>query len=350
MKYIITTFTLTLFSIIGYSQLFIDFEEKESLSDKLQIFEDIPRDKSTLKLRINNINDNNIANNIVMERLEDWQKERLTLIVEKVNQYTSLLKDSFSSSYTQKKIEIGLISEDGLEIIKKNEEEITEREYAGIDNKITPIKTTYDTIKVYDCWYEEYKHDTIMRKVIYEFVFKNILETNNLLDYEQLNLALESNYKKEIRKIKRINNVSKIVTSFGFGILSNQLQPIAPSFDFTLGYRVGRSYSYVGLNGNQSYLIKSGKISGLSNYAIEIGGMKINPETRLKQRSSFLLGVQYYLQDQPMPISLKNAQRLYYVGLVFQPYNSFSVKINYATQFKKNPQYDNWGIGLYYSF
>lgn len=349
MKTIITIALLTAVAICNTFAQNDDFEMEENTNN---IFSLLPNYKPLVTLT--DTLENGAIYIITMDRYQDFDINRLEIITEKVGQAIGNFRDSFQSDYSQKTLEIATVRDNNFDIVRKREVLDESNVYTYINGEATQIKNTFDTIRVIDNDFIINKKGdvTTNKKIVYEFIFKDITTINReeILKNHTENKAFIAS---KTSQLKLKTKASKFILNAAFGIASNVLIPIAPSMDLTVGYRTGRGSTFVGLNAGSTFSYDGSRMIGLQHFGIELGGMKTSANSfGLHNKASLVYGAQFFGESLGKfgNWDYSQAKWGYYMGLNYPIYKSISMKVSFAGQFKKNPDFVNIGVGFYYNF
>lgn len=286
---------------------------------------------------------------IEMVRYSDLEKERLPAIVNKVEQAIDAHKGVFKSDYSQKTIEISSVN-NGMEedLVRIRERNVNEPEFTYLDGKPVQIKSTYDTVRVVDHKYIDQNRETVVVKVVYTFIYKNLMYHKDNLNTADINQDIE----KKSRLIKAMDRSNQYMLIANIGIASNTLIPISPSFDATFGKRIGRGSTFIGLNASGNISFINDHFVTLSSLALEAGGVRKNKNNIYKSKASVLVGVQQFsiYKEELSKVDFNTANYMFYWGLNFPIVNGLSIKFTAASDFKKSSRYTNFGVGFHYTF
>ncbi|WP_162903260.1 hypothetical protein [Taibaiella koreensis] len=299
-------------------------------------------------------------------RLSDWgEKNQLKQITDIAADQVKFLKDSFSSSYSTKLIEINVPIDNKIIAFNYNEALTGKKQMAYKDGSYFQLKIAFDTIRVIKNVRirEKPRADSGLVQVQYTFVLKDISdmialsEDPNVLSrigdladetidkqrrhwprQDASHHTLTMTYDPEAKEQMTINENEgffgkRIRIFMGIGAIIYSNNAISPFFDESIAFMLhtrSRMQRYVGFNlTGFGYINNSTLRKSYVSYNLEYGLCKPQPYGFIQQRTSVALGL--------MTILYQDSTRyLFHMGFNFG-FNSFlSSGFGFAADFKKD--------------
>lgn len=258
-------------------------------------------------------------------REEDYKKT-----LKKAAQYISALKDALSNPHTEKKLRIVLMP-DGETVTMNLKENDGGKEMAFYQGELVRLKTGYDTLEIIQR--KKYSGGKKEKEYLVWYVFrmKDINEFPVLLqkmDMEKEADAVAKSLEKKSFFSAKINSYVEV------GIMANNYVPVGPYLGVGYLYllkkdqEVNADYrTFIGLHISTMLGLRNNVGHGISNFAVEVGGVKYNNDDSY-QKLSILAGIQYVNQVR------ENSKPLFMLGLNFPISNRFSAGFMLGTDFK----------------